>query len=152
VSSSSEPTPSIPNQSLYTIIAHLSQKLGDETRHLRVLEDELRELVDQEITARETAEIARRGKQDRLISPRGSSMKPLPDADEETGSNGTEGEEDDDVDADSEEERLALEEKDVLEGPAEMSEVEKSLMDLRGYAEVSLRTWAEVRRSVGGSS
>jgi len=142
--SSSEPSASTPDQSLYTVIAHLSQKLGDETRQLRVLEDELRELVNQEITARETAEIARRGKQDRLLFPPGLFKKSRPHVDEERGSDRTEGEEDEDADADSEEERLALEETEVLEGPAEMSEVEKSLLDLRRYAEVSLKTWAEV--------
>jgi len=147
--SSSGPSTSAPNQSLYTVIAHLSQKLGDETRQLQLLEDELRELVNQEITARETAEIARRGKQDQLMGARGSSKKLPAHRGEEPGSDGTEGEEDDeDVEGDSEEERLALEEKDVLEGPAEMSEVEKSLMDLRGYAEVALKTWAEVRASL----
>lgn len=147
---------------LYTLIAHLTSSLRTQTAHLSTLQTELKGLVWEDTLAhRASGSGSRTGTQ--AGGDRGRLWRTGPGPGASTSTSTSVGlkargaQRDsrrpsgvgDDMDTAEDEEQLDLdlelekEEKEMLNGP-EQTELEKALLDLRGYAEVAAHLWDEV--------
>lgn len=132
---------------LYTLITHLDRLLRTQTQSLAALQDELAQLVHQQQQQQEISNdtgISRVERDRSKKSARGRKRKTNRDQTQNQDSGSGSDSSSSQTDIDSAEE-LEREEREIIHGP-EQSEVERVIMDLRGYVEVCMKLWGEVSR------
>jgi hypothetical protein len=150
-SASASPSPvgstSPSTSTLYTLITHLDRSLRTQTQSLAALQDELAQLVHQQQQQQEISNhngISRVERDRPKKSARGRKRKTSRDQTQNQDSGSSSDSSSSQTDIDSSEE-LEREEREIIHGP-EKSEVERVIMDLRGYVEVCMKLWGEVSR------
>lgn len=150
-SASATPSPvgstSPSTSTLYTLITHLDHSLRTQTQSLAALQNELAQLVHQQQQQQEISNdtgISRVERDRPKKSARGRKRKTNRDQtqNQDSGSGSDSSSSQTGIDSDEELER---EEREIIHGP-EQSEVERVIMDLRGYVEVCMQLWGEVSR------
>lgn len=132
---------------LYTLITHLDRSLRTQTQSLAALQDELAQLVHQQQQQQEISNdtgISRVERDRPKKSARGRKRKTNRDQTQGQDSGSGSDSSSSQTDIDSAEE-LEREEREIIHGP-EQSEVERVIMDMRGYVEVCMKLWGEVSR------